>query len=147
MKVKFTIPGEPTGKGRPRFSRQGQFVRTYTPAKTENYEALVRLAYQQQCRGVRFDDDAMIDARIMCYFAVPKSASKKKTTAMLAGKIRPTKKPDADNIVKIILDSCNQVAYRDDTQVVDCQVRKFYSIEPKVVVTFRDAWRQQDEGA
>ncbi|MEI3450518.1 MAG: RusA family crossover junction endodeoxyribonuclease [Blautia massiliensis (ex Durand et al. 2017)] len=46
---------------------------------------------------------------------------------MLANEIIPTKKPDMDNVVKIIADSLNQVAYRDDTQIEDCQCRKFYS--------------------
>ena len=53
MKVKFTVLGTPVGKGRPRFSRQGQFVRTYTPDKTVNYETLVRMEYEQQCGGFR----------------------------------------------------------------------------------------------
>ena len=36
-----------------------------------------------------------------------------------------------DNVVKIIADSLNQIAYRDDTQIVDCQCRKFYSDNPE----------------
>lgn len=40
----FQVPGEPVGKGRPRFTRQG---RAYTPAKTAKYENLVSLAFQQ----------------------------------------------------------------------------------------------------
>lgn len=53
---------------------------------------------------------------------------------MLNGLIRPTKKPDMDNVVKVIADSLNQLAYRDDTQIVDCQCRKFYSDRPRVDV-------------
>lgn len=53
---------------------------------------------------------------------------------MLSGDIRPTKKPDMDNVIKIIADSLNKIAYRDDTQIVDCQVRKFYSEKPRVEV-------------
>ena len=52
---------------------------------------------------------------------------------------RPMKKPDADNVVKIILDSLNKVAYPDDVQVVDCQVRRFYSERPRVIVTIQEA--------
>ena len=37
MELKFTIRGEPKGKGRPKFSRQGNIVRTYTPDATANY--------------------------------------------------------------------------------------------------------------
>ena len=56
---------------------------------------------------------------------------------MLEHKIRPTKKPDWDNIGKIICDSLNKVAYRDDSVVVDAQVRKFYSENPRVDVSIR----------
>ena len=52
--------------------------------------------------------------------------------------LRPTKKPDMDNVVKIIADSLNQIAYRDDTQIVDCQCRKFYSDNPRVEVTIKE---------
>lgn len=45
-----------------------------------------------------------------------------KKTAMLSGELLPTKKPDIDNIVKAVLDALNEVAYRDDTQVVELQV-------------------------
>lgn len=37
MKVKFTILGEPAGKGRPRFRSVGPYVKTYTPEKTASY--------------------------------------------------------------------------------------------------------------
>lgn len=138
MRVIFTIPGEPQGKGRPRFARAGSYVRTYTPDKTAAYENLVKLEYERQCKE-RFPDNAMLDMRIVAYYGVPKSASKKKRRAMLSNEIRPTKKPDMDNITKVIADSLNQVAYKDDTQIVDAQVRKFYSEDPRVVVIIQEA--------
>ena len=58
---------------------------------------------------------------------------------MLDRKIRPLKKVDCDNLVKVVLDSLNEIAYHDDVQVVDCQVRKFYSDNPRVVVTIQEA--------
>lgn len=135
MEAKFTILGEPKGKGRPRFCRNtGHAI---TPKDTVNYETLVHMEYLEQCNELRFPDDAMLDMRIKAYYSIPKSASKKKRAAMLAGEIRPTKKPDMDNVVKIIADALNQVAYRDDTQIVDCQCRKFYSENPRVEVTIK----------
>ena len=131
-KVKFVVQGEPRGKGRPRFNtRTGHGI---TPKETASYENLVHLNYIQQCDQYRFPDDAMLDMRVMAYYSVPASASKKKKALMLAGEIRPTKKPDMDNVVKVIADSLNQVAYRDDTQIVDCQCRKFYAEQPRVEV-------------
>ena len=70
---------------------------------------------------------------------VPKSASKKKAQLMRERKIRPMKKPDFDNIGKIVCDSLNDIAYHDDAQIVDAQVRKFFSDDPRVVVTIQEA--------
>ena len=135
MEVRFTILGEPKGKGRPRFCRNtGHAI---TPKDTVNYETLVHMEYVEQCQKVRFPDDAMLDMRIKAFYSIPKSKSKKVKTLMLDGTIRPTKKPDMDNVVKIIADALNQVAYRDDTQIVDCQCRKFYSENPRVEVSIR----------
>lgn len=124
MEVRFTIRGEPKGKGRPRFCRNTGHA--MTPKDTVNYETLVRTEYSAAYPEFKFPDGTMLDMRIMAYYSIPKSASKKKKASMLANEIRPTKKPDMDNVVKIIADSLNQVAYRDDTQIVDCQCRKFY---------------------
>jgi Holliday junction resolvase RusA-like endonuclease len=132
MEIKFTVLGEPKGKGRPRFVPKTG--RAMTPKDTVNYESLVHMEYMRQCQNARFQDDAMLDMRIKAYYSIPKSKSKKTKTKMLEGVIRPTKKPDMDNVVKIIADSLNNVAYRDDTQIVDCQCRKFYSDIPRVEV-------------
>ena len=54
---------------------------------------------------------------------------------MLTGNLRPTKKPDLDNVAKIILDSLNKIAYDDDSQIVDLHIRKYYSDNPRVLVS------------
>lgn len=136
--IKFSVPGQPFGKQRPKFSRAWQYVKTYTPDETVSYENLVKLMYQQAAKGEMFSNDAMLDVRIIAYYDIPKSVSKKRRKAMLEHKIRPTKKPDWDNIGKIICDSLNKVAYHDDAVVVDAQVRKFYSEQPRVDVTIRE---------
>lgn len=140
--VVFTVLGEPSGKGRPRFSgytgANGKtYARAYTPKKTVMYENLVKLEYEKQCGEFRFPDGAMLDMRIMAYYGIANSKSKKMKEKMRAGIVRPTKKPDMDNCLKVIADSLNNIAYRDDTQIVDCQVRKFFSDEPRVVIKIR----------
>ena len=62
-----------------------------------------------------------------------------KAQLMRERKIRPMKKPDFDNIGKIVCDSLNDIAYHDDAQIVDAQVRKFFSDDPRVVVTIQEA--------
>lgn len=138
MKAVFEIPGAPKGKGRPRFTKVGSYVKTYTPSETASYENLVKLEYQAQCKQFKFDDTSKLDMRIFAYYSIPKSASKKKRAQMIENVIRPTKKPDMDNIVKIIADSLNGIAYKDDSQIVDCMVRKFYSDNPKVTVVIQE---------
>lgn len=146
MKVKFVIHGDPQGKGRPRFSTVAGHVKTRTPDQTVVYENLIKTEYLRQCGDIKFADDAAIDIRILSYHSIPASASKKKKAMMLAHIIRPTKKPDWDNIGKVVADSLNGIAYRDDAQIVDAQVRKFFGTSPKVVVTIKEA-RCEDEGS
>ena len=138
MRANFCILGEPQGKGRPRFSTVCGHVKPRTPEETVLYENLVKTEYRRQTHEFRFPDDAMLDVRVIAYYSIPKSVSKKKRQAMLDHKIRPTKKPDFDNIGKVICDALNKIAYRDDAQIVDAQVRKFYSDRPRVVVTIRE---------
>lgn len=135
MKCEFIIPGPPMGKGRPRVTKQGH---AFTPEKTVVYENLVKVEYQRQC-GERFPDEAQLNVQILAYYAIPKSVSKKKRQAMLNHIIRPKKKPDGDNIIKIVCDSLNDIAYHDDAQVVDFVCRKFYSAFPRVEVTIEGA--------
>lgn len=134
--VRFTVLGEPRGKRRPRMTKTGH---VYTPKETVQYENLVRVEYRRQCQDFKFEKDVPLDARITAYYGIPKSASKRKRQMMLEHQIRPMKKVDCDNLVKVVLDSLNEIAYHDDVQVVDCQVRKFYSENPRVVVTIREA--------
>ena len=137
MKTKFCIYGTPQGKGRPRFSSVCGHAKPRTPDETVLYENLVKTEYRQQS-GIRFSDDAMLDVRIFAYYPIPKSAGKKKRQAMLDGLIRPTKKPDWDNIGKVVCDALNGIAYRDDAQIVNSMVRKFYGEVPRVVVIIRE---------
>lgn len=136
-RISFSIPGAPFGKQRPRVVHNGSFSKAYTPKETVNYENLIKVMYQQAAKGQMFPEGSMLDVRIIAYYEIPKSTSKKKQKQMLEHKIRPTKKPDWDNIGKIVCDSLNKIAYHDDSAVVDAQVRKFYSENPRVDVTIR----------
>ena len=131
MMCDFVVEGKPVGKGRPRFKRVGNFVQTYTPANTAEYEKLVRLKFQN-AGGVITENPVKVE--IVTFFTPPKSTKKKQKAEMLANRILPAKKPDCDNIAKIILDALNQIAYKDDSQVVELFVKKKYASEAKVSV-------------
>ena len=130
----FTVSGIPKAKGRPKFSRVGNYVKTYTPKDTIVYENLVKLEYERQCDDIYFDD-LPTRATLMVYFPIPKSVSKRKHQEMSVGLIKHDKKPDCDNLAKSILDALNGIAFKDDSQVCELIVHKLYSDEPRVDVT------------
>ena len=138
MKVEFTVVGEPCAKGRPRFVTINGHARTYTPKETVSYENLIKMEYRMKYGLQRFGDTQQLLMCVKAYYSIPKSTSKKNRQLMLDKKIRPTKKPDWDNVGKIVADSLNGVAYRDDAQVVDAFVRKFYSEQPRLEITITD---------
>lgn len=140
MKISFTVLGKPQGKARPRFD--GRSGRTYTPKGTKEYEELVRSCYLRAHKNACLSGE--ITAEITAYFLVPKSVSKTKRAAMIAGKINPTSKPDADNIIKAVLDALNGYAYKDDSAVVKVTATKKYSEFPRVEVTLTDSTETEE---
>lgn len=138
-KIKFTVPGKPMGKERHRTARtkNGHMV-SYTPEKTSSYEALVRACYLA-AGGTLISDSGQIRMSIYAYFPIPKKTSKDQFAEMLAGYVQPVKRPDADNIAKIICDALNGIAYRDDSQVTELLVTKAYSNQPGVVLQIEAA--------
>ena len=103
---------------------------------TASYENLVKLEYERQ--AVRTMKDGPVVMDIVAWYGIPKSVSKRKREAMIGGAIRPTRKPDCDNVAKVIADALNGMAYRDDSQVVSLSVEKRFGDEPRVDVEIRD---------
>ncbi|HAT4125265.1 TPA: RusA family crossover junction endodeoxyribonuclease [Clostridium perfringens] len=116
----IVVKGKIRGKARPRICRGHAF----TPKDTVQYEKLVRDCYKEQ--DGRYLEGS-IKALIIAYYKIPKSYSKKRVQAIRDGLEKPTKKPDADNIGKIILDSLNGIAYKDDAYIADFRVKKEYT--------------------
>lgn len=133
MIISFTVPGEPKAKARPRMTTTGM---AYTPKKTVEYENWVKQCYLIEQKGKKLE--GQIKAEIAAYFTIPKSTSKKKRKEMTNYLIRPTKKPDSDNVAKVILDSLNGLAYDDDKQIIDLRIMKFYGEDPRVEVTLNE---------
>ena len=134
-KIAFTVAGEPKGKERPRFCHNGQI---YTPKQTTTYEQQIIFDYYKQCGNVKFDENSQLELFVKAYYKIPKSASKKKRIAMLSEEIRPTKKPDGDNILKAVADALNGVCYKDDKSIVKMSIEKFYSDVPRIEVIVQE---------
>ena len=131
--IRFTVPGEPQGKGRARVRTIAGKARMFTPAKTVQYESLIALAAQEAMNGNDlFHGPVMVEVVMHC--PIRQSWSKKKQAQALAGEIYPTSKPDADNCLKAVCDALNGVAWKDDTQATDIHMRKRFSNIPRVDV-------------
>lgn len=121
----FTVPGDPVAKERPRFAASKGRVRTYTPPATVRYENTVRLAARVALAGAA-PPAGPLRVRLALWIEPPASWSKRRRADALAGLIAATKKPDADNVAKAILDGCNGVAFADDAHIVELTVSKRY---------------------
>ena len=119
----FSVEGEPKGKGRPRFSKVGGFVKTYTDQKTRDYESLISQA-ARTAMGETPPMEGPISVSMYFRLPIPKSTPKKRVASLLGGLVRPTKKPDLDNMNKAILDAMNGIVYQDDSQVVTIHSKK-----------------------
>ena len=131
MIYEFEVPGKIIGKGRPRLN--GYTGCVYTPTRTKDYETLVEQYFL--LKYPKFKPlEGRVQVEINAFFEIPKSTKKADRELMLENKINPTKKPDIDNIVKIILDAMNGIAFYDDTQITKLNVEKVYSLTETIKV-------------
>lgn len=132
LAIHFTVPGEPRGKGRPRFTKRGGFLSTYTDAMTVRYEATIAAAGAQAMGGME-PLHTPISLRIEAFMGVPKSWGRKARQEAMEGLVVPGK-PDLDNIAKAVMDALNGVLYADDKQVCALRISKRYSLEPQIEI-------------
>ena len=131
MIYEFEVPGKIIGKGRPRLNTYTGSV--YTPTRTKDYESLVQQYFLLKYPKFK-PFEGRVHVEISAFFEVPKSAKQADKNLMLENKINPTKKPDIDNIVKIVLDAMNGVAFKDDIQITKLNVEKAYSTKESIQV-------------
>jgi len=119
MNLKFTIPGKPKGKARARiFRNKSGKMMAATPEQTANYENLIKVMFlSQRPKGFNIIEGSC-HVYISAYFA--RAKSNKMITPMI--------KPDADNIIKVVLDAMNGLVYRDDKQVTGLTFEKVWTL-------------------
>lgn len=131
MIYEFEVIGDIKGKSRPKVNTYTS--QAYTPTSTKDYEMLIKQYFKVKYpRYVPLENRVYV--KIVAEFKIPKNTSKKNSESMLNGYISPTKKPDIDNIVKIILDALNKMAFKDDNQITRLDVEKIYGKEEKILV-------------
>lgn len=155
--VVVVLEGDPRGKGRPKFANQGGFVRVYTDKETQDYEQLIQeevlrliggdvlVHNTKQIKRATFID-AFVDMGGQPLFTGPvriemeighkirESWPNKKQEGARLGHVAATIKVDFDNCAKIWCDAFNRCMWKDDTQVVDARIRKFFVDDPYVLV-------------
>ena len=135
MEIHFVIEGRPQPQGRPRAVRMGAGVRMYDPPKSKAYKQMVsaRVRSYMKINGIQTITEPLA-IHLNFYFTPPKSYSKKRIRAIEAKEELFTKKPDLDNLAKSILDSCNNLLFKDDSQIVGLTIGKHYGHEDYVDV-------------
>ena len=133
--VEFTVPGL-HGKDRPRITHTGH---AYTPRGTRDFEEMGQWHFRRAVHGHIVPLEGPVSVTIKAYHPIPRSAPKYKQQAMLSGELVPLTKPDADNVLKLVLDALNGLAYLDDKQVTHLRYQKRYALEAAVYVRVEEA--------
>lgn len=131
----FEVSGKIVGKQRPRVNMYTGNV--YTPNKTKDYEEWIK-----QCFFLKYPKVELLEGRInieiIAYLGIPKNTSKIKMQQMLKNEISPLKKPDIDNIGKVVLDALNKYVFKDDIQVSKMTIEKKYAEEEKLYIKIQE---------
>lgn len=124
--ISLDLYGDPVPQARARTVRRGGKSITYDPnAKLkEGYKWQIRSQFREEPLSVPVAMD------VVFMMPIPKSTSKTKTVAMLNGAIHHMKRPDVDNMLKLVNDVLNNLVFKDDSQVVEIHARKIYSSKP-----------------
>lgn len=131
--IQFTIPGATQAQERPKFSRVGEGVKAVDPPKSRAYKELVKLVAWQNKPQEPLQGALKLEVDV--YLMPPKKYHTKPKQALIAsGELRPTTKPDTDNLVKGIKDGMSKIIWVDDAQIVELVVRKFYDMQPRAEV-------------
>lgn len=136
MKYSFEIKEKAIGKQRPRYSSKTR--RMYTPTKTSTFEEKVKWAFKSKYNVETELSTKPFKAKITAIFKPAESLSKKKKEELIDKQAEYTKKSDIDNITKIILDSLNGIAYKDDAQVFKLEAEKKYGKENIIYVELEE---------
>lgn len=119
--MELFIDVKPVPKARPRLSKFGA---VFTPKKTVIAEKAIHMIVMSHMHKhhVHMTFRPVIVEITFCY--------KYRKGTKEVDKLLPmhvNKRPDIDNLAKLVLDSLNGVAYSDDAQVVKLRCEKIYS--------------------
>ena len=136
METKIIVNGKPIAKARPRFGRAGKFDKIYNAQESEEGKFLL-LAIEQ----ISHVFEGPIELTIFFYMPRPKihyGTGKNEGVLKKSAPIFHTTKPDIDNLIKFPLDILNEVAWKDDRQIVKITAVKKYSEKPRTEILIKE---------
>ena len=113
--INYDFGLDPIPKGRPRMNRRG---RTYTPEKTRKYEQNITLMAEMQTNSPPLKGPLVVD--LLFRITRPKSSKR----------MFPNVRPDIDNLAKAVLDAIEGIAFNNDGQIIELNMKKLYVVGP-----------------
>ena len=143
MTWKIFIPLETKGQARPRHmtTKSGMSITYKAKAQRLDEQKLIA-AIQQERPPERLPGPLRLD--LVAVLPVPASWSKKRREGALGGLERPTKRPDASNILKNLEDVLQGIVFEDDKNIVDVSVSKIYGDKPGYQITLTEMQHEID---
>jgi len=126
--IRITIKTEPVAKGRAKTAYVGGMVRTYTPQKTRDAQGFIMLRLKRH-QDEMFE--AHVPVKLTCTFYRTKSKYLPRHETL------PVRKPDTDNLLKLLLDSMNGVLVADDAQITNISTRKRWTDKEYGYITIK----------
>lgn len=128
---------EPVGKPRPRFKRIKGKNQVYSGNEYYKKKAFKEILTQDELDQFKHKLISTPCAiKYNAYLKTPSTFNKLETLVAELGGIRPMNKPDWDNIGKEYSDLFNELVWIDDIVVISATVNKYYSILPRIEITF-----------
>lgn len=126
----IVIDGKPVPTPRPRVTNG----HAYIPKKARDAQEWIGRKWIEKYGATKVTGP--IVAQVMMTFEPPKTWSKKKRAAALAGEIPATSHAlgDVDNLAKTALDGLNHIAYEDDSQITGLYVYKSYGEKAQTMI-------------
>lgn len=125
------IPFAPVAKARPRFARQGSFVKTYQDSKNRKAEDQLKLFLRATWNIVATGPlEGPLSIEVAFFMPKPKKMPK--------GRLHHTTKPDLDNLIKLLTDAANEVIYEDDRQIIEVTAYKEYDDNPRIELKIQE---------
>ncbi len=125
--ITFTIPGKSLPECK-RQVRRGNFTRRIDTPERADYKAFVKLCAVQ----VAPPEPLVGPLRVTLEFRRRKSSGYRKADAY------PYKRPDLDNLEKIVFDACTGILWRDDSLICSKLVDKVFADREECEVTVEE---------